>query len=58
MSDDNKKDEYTLLKDLLKNLTDNDELFTLPDLSDTFPSDWDDYEDRVDDSSLFNPNKS
>jgi len=49
--------EYILLENLLKDIPPFEGDFVLPDLSNTFPSDWDDYEDRVDDSSLFNPNK-
>ncbi len=55
MSDDNeeKSDGYILLENMLKDMP-----VCLPDLSDGFHVDWgDDYEDRVDDSSLFNPNK-
>lgn len=62
MSDDKEESiEYILLENMLKNMPVCDE-FILPDLSNTFPTDWDiseyhDYDDRVDDSSLFNPNK-
>lgn len=58
MSDDKEElvDGYILLENMLKDMPVYDG-FILPDLSDTFPTDWDDYEDRIDDSSLFNPNK-
>lgn len=62
MSDDKEESiEYILLENMRQDIFNYDS-FILPDLSDAFPTGWDiieynDYEDSIDDSSLFNPNK-